>query len=131
MPQYRAIAKGFWQNDIYEPNGRRSIVNSPEPLDPVPSWLEPMDVPPAPVAEDPIVELKREASKLKGAATKAEKKAKAEPNADNLDAAKQARAAADAAVEAVQLAETREAKSDQTLDFTGGAATDGDEIETL
>lgn len=132
MPQYRAKEKGFYDNRICEPGGRHEIINTAEPLDPVPSWAVRIDTPAEDeIKEDIITNLKGQASKLKGAATRAEKKAKETDLDADKQAAAEARAAADAAVKALNEAEAAEAASDTSLDFTGGSDASADDIEIL
>ena len=42
MPQYRVKERGFFNGRIYDPNGKRPVLVTAEPLDKVPSWLEPI-----------------------------------------------------------------------------------------
>lgn len=42
MPRYKVTAVGFIGGVMYDPNGKRSTVNTDKPLKPVPSWLKPM-----------------------------------------------------------------------------------------
>lgn len=40
MPKYKVLEKGFYNGQIYSPNGKRSFLYTDEPLKTVPSWLE-------------------------------------------------------------------------------------------
>lgn len=66
MPRYRAKEPGFFNGTTYGPRGKRPIVYTDKPLNPVPSWLEKME------DEKPAQRQKRQAK------TAAEKKAEAE-----------------------------------------------------
>lgn len=69
MPRYRATQKGFINGRLYGPGTKRPTVHTDMPLDPVPTWLEPLE------AESPDEEKqrKRRESAQKRAATKAKK----------------------------------------------------------
>ena len=43
MPQYRATAAGFFGGCMYGPNQKRQIISTAEPLNPIPSWMEPIN----------------------------------------------------------------------------------------
>ena len=42
MHQYKVISKGFMNGMSYDPEGKRRILYSETPLDPVPAWLKPI-----------------------------------------------------------------------------------------
>jgi len=44
MPSYKATATGFFDGTMYGPDHpRRTVVTTDKPLNPVPSWLEPIE----------------------------------------------------------------------------------------
>jgi len=40
MPTYEVIEQGFYKGQMYDPNGKRRILQSDAPLKPVPKWLK-------------------------------------------------------------------------------------------
>lgn len=42
MPSYKVIAKGFYENNIYDPNGKRKELHVDKALKPCPEWLTPI-----------------------------------------------------------------------------------------
>jgi len=45
MPQYKVISPGFFNGELYSPEGKRSVLNTPKPFtkkNPMPSWLSEM-----------------------------------------------------------------------------------------
>ncbi len=42
MPGYKVLEKGFFGGMTYDPEGKRKELHTDKPLDPVPSWLEPL-----------------------------------------------------------------------------------------
>lgn len=44
MPQYKVISKGFYNGQIYDPEGKRRVLNTDLPFkkDKLPSWLAEM-----------------------------------------------------------------------------------------
>lgn len=56
MPQYRVKQgeKGFFNGRLYDSNGKRPVLTTDEPLDPIPSWVEPIKFASDQDAEDAI-----------------------------------------------------------------------------
>jgi hypothetical protein len=42
MPRYRVKNRGFYEGQIYDPEGKRKFVNTEKPINPCPLWLEPV-----------------------------------------------------------------------------------------
>lgn len=42
MPSYEVLEKGFMYGRIYDPKGKRRVLHSDTPLNPVPDWLKPI-----------------------------------------------------------------------------------------
>lgn len=40
MPTYEVIEQGFYKGQMYDPNGKRRILQSDAPFKPVPKWLK-------------------------------------------------------------------------------------------
>lgn len=42
MPSYQVLEKGFMYGRLYDPKGKRRVLQSDMPLNPVPDWLKPI-----------------------------------------------------------------------------------------
>lgn len=42
MPSYTVLQRGFYDNKLYDPEGKRRQLSTDSPIDPLPSWLEPI-----------------------------------------------------------------------------------------
>jgi len=40
MPTYEVIEQGFFKGQMYDPNGKRRVLQTDTPLKPVPKWLK-------------------------------------------------------------------------------------------
>ena len=40
MPTYDVIEQGFFKGQMYDPNGKRRVLQTDAPLKPVPKWLK-------------------------------------------------------------------------------------------
>jgi len=40
MPTYEVIEQGFFKGQMYDPNGKRRVLQTDAPLKPVPKWLK-------------------------------------------------------------------------------------------
>jgi len=69
MPQYKVIARGFFNGRLYDPDGKRPILTTDKPFkkNEMPSWLQ--DMP----KETAAVRKKREAQEASREAADAEK----------------------------------------------------------
>lgn len=83
MPQYKVLAKGFFNGEVYKPGGKRSVLRTEKPFpskgktEQVPSWLERIK------DETPAQVKKRKATEAKAAKADA---AKAEQDKTDVDA---------------------------------------------
>lgn len=44
MPNYEVLEPGFYNGKLYDPSGKRRIVTTDKPLNPVPKWLKAVKV---------------------------------------------------------------------------------------
>jgi len=44
MPTYEVITTGFYNGNMYDPQGKRRVLTTDKPLSPVPSWLKSVKV---------------------------------------------------------------------------------------
>lgn len=78
MPKYQVTGKGFYEGKVYDPIGKRRVLNTDKPLKPVPSWLKLIKQ----KAETAAEKKKRLAAEKK---TEAEAKEKAEQDQKDID----------------------------------------------
>jgi hypothetical protein len=78
MPRYKVLKQGFYNGMLYDPEGKRPVLDTDEPLKPLPSWVEPMK------AETAAAKKKRLAAEKKAA--DAAKKKSADDEKDIADA---------------------------------------------
>lgn len=81
MPRYKVTARGFYDGKLYDPLGKRPVLDTDKPFtkkNPMPSWVTEMP------KESAALKAKREAAEKAQAALD---KAKAEEDAEELKAA--------------------------------------------
>lgn len=81
MPRYRATEPGFYNGRIYSPTGKRPVLAVAEPLDPVPSWLEPIPYEGSQEEAEAIAQLKADEQEQKLRSEEAQAAAKVEIDA--------------------------------------------------
>lgn len=78
MPQYRVMKPGFYNGEMYDPQGKRKVLNVEKAFKKCPSWLQPIK------EESAAQRKKREAEEAKKAKENADKAAEDKKDIDSV-----------------------------------------------